>query len=86
MRVLGPISCLPVNWCNIAIAQVCAFLSPIWRTNGANLRERLFTTVTTNVPGPEVQCHWRTGKRRLNVQALQLREVHAPQHGLKTRF
>jgi hypothetical protein len=26
------------RWRNIAIAQVCAFLSPVWRTKGAKLR------------------------------------------------
>jgi len=59
---------------------------PVFSKEGVFQQPRLITTVTTNVLGPEVQCHWRTGKRRLNVQALQLREVHAPQHGLKTRF
>src|ERR1022692_3123495 len=34
------------GWRKIAIAQVCAFLSPIWRTKGAKLRYRLVTTAT----------------------------------------
>jgi hypothetical protein len=34
-----------VNWRKISIAQVCAFLSPIWRTKGASLCY-LFTTIT----------------------------------------
>jgi hypothetical protein len=30
-----------VGWRNISIAQVCAFLSPVWRTDGASRSEKL---------------------------------------------
>lgn len=39
-------SARPLNCCKIALAQVCAFLSPIWRTKGAKLRNRLVSTIT----------------------------------------